>query len=291
MGEDAPVDGPADVARWLAAWNLAPDGAPFSTPSSVLAPVRLGKAPGMLKITLVEEERVGNHVMAWWSGNAGAPVLRHDGEALLLERAQGSRSLAAMAVAGGERDDDATRVLCTVAATLHEAASVPDPESPAGLRTLEDWFRDLFLHTEGVASHPAKGFYARATHLALELLADQREVVVLHGDLHHGNVLDFGSRGWRAIDPKGIVGDRAFDYANILCNPNAEVALRPGRLSRQVRVIADAAGLAADRILRWTVAWCGLSATWLALDNQPPGHTLQIGRAAERLLADRALGG
>lgn len=291
MSEDLPAVALADVGRWFAEWRLEPDGEPFSTPSSVLAPARFEGAPVMLKIARVEEERVGNHVMAWWAGTGRAPVLRHDGEALLLERARGSRSLAAMAGAGSDLDDEATRILCTVAARLHAAIPTAS-EPPAGLRSLEDWFRDLFSVREGVtfSVREVTGFCTRAAQLARELLAGQREVGVLHGDLHHGNVLDFAGHGWRAIDPKGIVGDRAFDFANILCNPDAAVALRPGRLERQVGVVADAAGLDPDRILRWTVAWCGLSATWFELDNQPPGHTLEIGLAAERILA-RASGG
>jgi streptomycin 6-kinase len=279
MTDELPAGAHPDVGRWLVEWRLEPDGAPFSTPSSVLAPVRFAGAPAMLKIARVEEELVGNRVMAWWDGNGAAPVLRHDGEALLLERAQGSRSLAAMAVAGRKSDDDATRILCVMAARLHAATGTAGAP-PAGPRSLEDWFRDLFVYSQGTT-----GFYARAARIARELLAVPRDVVVLHGDLHHGNVLDFGVHGWRAIDPKGIIGDRGFDFANILCNPDGEVAMRRGRLERQVGVIADAAGLAPDRILRWTVAWCGLSTTWFVLDNQPPDHTLRIGLAAERLLA------
>lgn len=45
-------------------------------------------------------------------------------------------------------------------------------------------------------------------------------MAVLHGDLHHGNVLDFGPLGWLAIDPKGLHGESGFDYANILSNPD-----------------------------------------------------------------------
>ena len=47
---------------------------------------------------------------------------------------------------------------------------------------------------------------------------------VLHGDVHHGNALDFNGR-WRAIDPKGLFGARTFDHANIFCNPDTESAL------------------------------------------------------------------
>ena len=41
-----------------------------------------------------------------------------------------------------------------------------------------------------------------------KLLAEPREVCALHGDLHHDNVLDFGPRGWLAIDPHALVGER-----------------------------------------------------------------------------------
>jgi len=90
------------------------------------------------------------------------------------------------------------------------------------------------------------GLLAPAAAAARVLLAEPREVVPLHGDLHHDNVLDFGARGWLAIDPKRLVGERGFDFANILRNPDAEVATRPGRLARQAAVIAATASVTAS---------------------------------------------
>ena len=270
-----------EVEYYLERWCLKRDGESFVTPSSVLAPVRYHGKPAMLKIATVTEEALGNRLMVWWNGHGAARVFEHDDTAVLLERALGVRSLAAMAE-GGE-DDAATRILCSTVGRLHSADGTP----PNGLRTLTDWFAELFLH-----AHDVGGFFARSAVIANELLADQREIVVLHGDMHHGNVLDFADAGagagagsgWLAIDPKHIIGDRAFDFTNILCNPNGEVATRSGRLARQVDVIADAAALDRERLLRWTVAWGGLSAAWLERDNQPPGHALEVGEAAECLL-------
>ncbi len=37
-----------------------------------------------------------------------------------------------------------------------------------------------------------------------------------------------GPRGWLAIDPKGLIGERGFEYANLFRNPDAEVALSAG---------------------------------------------------------------
>ncbi len=62
---------------------------------------------------------------------------------------------------------------------------------------------------------------------------EQQGAALMAGDLHHRNILDFGSRGWLAIDPKGILGERGFDFANIFCNPDPAIATVPGRLAHQ----------------------------------------------------------
>lgn len=270
----------ASVPALLSRWEAVPDGEPFATATSILVPARRDGAAVMLKVATIAEEARGNALMIWWNGRGSARVLEHEGDAVLLERATGPRSLAKYAESGGEADDEASRILCRVGRKLHE---VTDP-SPHGLTGLTEWFRELFAHAANVG-----GFHARAAAIARDLLADQREIVVLHGDLHHGNVLDFGTTthpendGWAAIDPKFLIGDRAFDFTNILCNPRAEVAMRPGRLARQIEVVADAAALDRGRLTRWTIAWCGLSSAWSARDGDV-SHAIDIGRAAEYLL-------
>ena len=114
----------------------------------------------------------------------------------------------------------------------------------------------------GAAAARHGGILTACAATARELLASERDVVPLHGDIHHGNILDFGPRGWLAIDPKGLIGERGFDYANLFCNPEAEIAIAPGRLARQVDVVAEAAGLERRRLLKWIMAYAGLSAAW-----------------------------
>lgn len=275
------------LAPYLSRWDLTPDGDLVETASSVLQPVLRGPDHAMLKVALVDEERRGGGVMAWWAGRGAVRVLAHDDTAVLLERADGPRSLTAAASvdptsAGWERaDQHATEVLCEVARTLH-AVDQAEPDRPPGVVPLDRWFRDL-LALEGTR----RGFLHRSAVTARELLADPWDETVLHGDLHHGNVLDVGtvqSAQWRAIDPKGLVGERGFDHANILCNPTPEVAVLPGRLERQVETITAAADLDRHRLLLWTVAWCGLSATWHGEATDGARAALEVGRSAERLL-------
>jgi streptomycin 6-kinase len=130
------------------------------------------------------------------------------------------------------------------------------------------------------AAEAQGGILRVAAATASNLLATQREIVVLHGDMHHRNVLNFGSRGWLAIDPKGLIGERYFDYANIFCNLDNETATMPGRLARQVRVVAEAAHLERSRLLAWVAAWAGLSAAFLLEDGLIPDGALNVAKLA-----------
>jgi streptomycin 6-kinase len=255
---------------YLARWNLTPDGDPITTLTSRLLPVLHDGLPAMLKIATEDEERWGAGLLIWRGGGGAVRELAHEGDAVLLERAIGGCSLDEMARNG--KDLEATRILCATAARLHDTADRPPPPP---LIDLNDWFRELWP-----AADTHGGILAEAAATARDLLTSQRDVVPLHGDLHHGNVLDGGERGWLAIDPKRLRGERTFDYVNILRNPDKELATTRGRFARQVDVICDAAGLDRERLLRWTLAFTGLSAAWITNDGDHPALDLAFANLA-----------
>ena len=262
-------------APWLDRWGLVPDGAPFQTRYNMnwLIPVRQGDAPAILKIAPSAHERAGAALMAWLDGDGAARVLAWDGDALLLERLPAARCLAEMARTGG--DDEAMRILCAVGDRLHAPRARPLPDD---LIPLARWFRAL-----APAASAHGGIFEVSLAAAQALLADPREVSLLHGDLHHENVLDGGERGWLLIDPKGLLGERTYEYATTLCNPDAALALSPGRLARQIEVIAAAARLDRERLLRWTLAHAGISAAWCMADGHDPAPALAIADVAKAL--------
>lgn len=216
---------------YLARWNLTSDGEPIFTSCSRLLPVRQNGEPAILKIAGEAEEKLGGLLMTWWNGKGAARVLAYEGDVLLLERADDDGKLIRMAKMG--EDDEASRIICKVAAELHR----PRGNLPPGLLPLHKWFGDLWP-----AASRYGGILTRSAAVARELLAAPRDVTTLHGDLHHGNVLDFGARGWLVIDPKRLLGERGFDFANMFCNPDLEVATASGRLVRQSYVVAEAEG-------------------------------------------------
>ena len=106
------------------------------------------------------------------------------------------------------------------------------------------------------------------------LLATVPALVLLHGDLHLGNVLDGGpARGLVAIDPRACAGDPCFDAVDYVLDG----AGRDGVAAR-CDALAAAAGLAPGRLHAWSRAIAPIIA--ISRIGQPGRE-----RAVEELLA------
>jgi len=245
-----------DFEPWLALWNLVPEGDVMCMPvtRSRLLPVRAGAQAAMLKLAHSPDERRGGAIMAWWDGQGAAPVLATQGEALLMVRATGG-PLTQQVLAG--KDEAATAILCQVVARLH----APRDSGPPAAPSLGRQFSALIQSNDPTL--------ARARLVASGLLATPRDPVLLHGDIHHGNVLDFGAEGWLAIDPWGLMGERAYDYANIFPNPDL-AAVTADRFATRLAQIARTADLEPARLRAFAHAHAGLSAAWHAQDGSDP---------------------
>jgi streptomycin 6-kinase len=262
--------------RVKAEWELVSDGDISFAGNSLLQPVLSEGRPAMLKVPLNKEEQRGFRLLACWEGRAAVNVFRYDAHALLMERAVEERSLKQMVLSG--KEGEANRIICTVMEQLHANVCTGPPD----LVPLPVWFRSL----ESAAGREG-GFFARGHGMAKELLATPRDPVALHGDIHYENILDGGPRGWLVIDPKGLAGERGFDYANLFCNPDLTVAGSPLRLSMQARLIAEWALIEVQRLLRWIIAWAALSASWMLEDGIDPVLPITVGEIAEKELDQR----
>jgi streptomycin 6-kinase len=103
-----------------------------------------------------------------------------------------------------------------------------------------------------------------------ELCDSMGEEVVLHGDLHHENILRSGD-GWIAIDPKGMVGEREYETGAFIRNHVS---------ARCADQLAEALGLDVHRIRLWAWVQAHLAAAWSIEDGEDPAHWLAV---ADRL--------
>jgi streptomycin 6-kinase len=143
------------------------------------------------------------------------------------------------------------------------------PTPPQGAASVEDWGRAFdWYDTACMVDIPA-GLVDEARRRFGELSRTQRQVRLLHGDLHHYNVLHDARRGWLAIDPKGVVGEREYEVGAMLRNPieSPECFLSTRTVERRIAQLEDRLGLDAARALGWAFAQAVLAAIWKLQDG------------------------
>ena len=165
-------------------------------------------------------------------------------------------------------DEEATAIAAGVMRALWRPLPVEHP-----FPTVAQWgqgFARLRRHYGGGTGPFPSALVAEAERLFVALDASAAAPVVLHGDLHHYNILAAGARGWRAIDPKGLAGEPAYEIGAYLRNglpeplPNPEAA----RLTaRRVKQFAAELGVDRARVQGWGLAQAVLSAWWSVEDH------------------------
>jgi streptomycin 6-kinase len=248
--------------HWVVAATL-PDGA--------AAVLKLGPPwPGHLAAEAAALELYG--------GRGAVRLLARDAArgALLLERADPGTPLRGLVP---RRDAEATAVLVDVARRLHVPAP-PDtrlPELVTGRAAFADHLR---RHPDG--GPLPRHLVVRAGGLFDELCASAPRRVVLHGDLHHDNVLRAEREPWLAIDPHGWAGDPGYDVGAAIYNPDPDrrdqrlLDLVPARVEQ----FADGLALPVDRVVGWAFVMAVLSEVWTAQgDGAVGGRALDVATA------------
>jgi streptomycin 6-kinase len=123
------------------------------------------------------------------------------------------------------------------------------------------------------------------------LLAEPKDAVVLHGDLHHDNAVLAADGRYLAIDPQGLIGDPSYDVACLLRNPidPADEAFGPvPRLRRRAAILGETLGDPIERILGWTAVGAVVAAAWSASAGEDCRHWLAVADEAHRALGPGA---
>jgi len=267
---------PAETAlsRAMIRWSLTKATPVAESPRSWIFRVEQnGRDFAVLKIMkplAAEEEGRGSRLLQWYGGEGAATVFDIEGNAVFMEWIDGG-TLGEPARTG--RDEEATIALATLVGRLH----APRPDAPTDLLPLRERFRTLFDTDVRLWPHTARDLYARAAGVALTLFDKPAAMLPLHGDLHHDNILS-SDRGWLAIDPKGLLGDPAYEVANAFRNPHGalNVVADPRRITAMADIFAARLGFNRKRMIGYAAAHSALSACWDLEAGEPITHDLAV---------------
>ena len=257
---------PAILANCERRWGLT-IGPPFALTFNYVAPaVRADGTQVVLKVcSLTDEFPQQPEALRLVDGHGMVRLLECDPaeEIMLLERLMPGTFL---------RNVEDDEVSTSIAASIMRKIWCPVPEKHP-FKTVQGWgkgFDRLRQYYGGGTGPFPKALLEEAETLYRELSASMAEPVLLHGDLHHENILAAEREPWLAIDPKGLVGEPAYETGAWLRNPMPQLLdmPQPGRiLARRIDQLAEELGFDRARLRDWGLAQAMLSAWWSMEDS------------------------
>lgn len=222
-----------------------------------------GDQPIILKLGLdidnLKRETAALHAFA---GSGGVRVLEQEDGVLLLERAIPGKSLKKYFPV---YDNEAIRIVCDVVKQLHQAPL----SSKCNFPHIKDWLSNLDKDWD-IPPY----YLMKARKLRDKLLATSMQGVLLHGDLHHDNILQ-NDQSWVVIDPKGVIGESAYEVAAFIRNPLVAL-LKSNEISsiiaKRINRFAEILSLPQSRLLDWSFVQSVLAWTWALEDNGDVAH-------------------
>lgn len=265
------------MQKYLNLWGLSEPKLLATTPTSFIYEV-LKSEKFILKILTESgavDEKASSAVLSAWDGQGAVALKAFDEGALLIERLEGSNLYSFSEV---NQEEKATEIFIQIIRKIH-AHPIPQTHSIPNLSVL---FKPLEKFTQ--FSSDNRQLFEKAVRVSQQLLATTADVVVLHGDLHHENVMQRKSGEYVCFDPKGFIGDPCYEMATILKNPWAFPAIseREDLCLARAQRFADALQLPLDRILNFAFVHMCLSAMWAIEDGQDPSHQMTIASFLEK---------
>jgi streptomycin 6-kinase len=270
---------PATIAELCANWHIELDSV---MPETYITLVLLGHSadlgPVVIKSSpLADEFRAEATALELAASENVARLydVDFDRSVMVIERIVPGTQLLNVAMS----DEEATRLAAETVATIWR----PVP-NPVGLFPLRQWMRALFNwspHSELISPD----LIQRAQELGLALLAKSSRTYLLHGDFQHHNLLQRENGDWVIIDPKGVVGDPAFEIAAWMYNPPG-VTARDDYLDlveRRLEICTEVWGINRHELLTWAFVGSVLALCWSAADSAPDDWQSHFELGAQKL--------
>lgn len=190
----------------------------------------------------------------------------NDYGALLMERAMPGYSLKSLFP---DCEEEAIQITSQMMTKLHHA---PVP-SHLQILKVDDWLAALDKD-QVMPLH----YLQKARKLKQHLLETSAQPVLLHGDLHHDNIL-LHEKGWVAIDPKGVIGEAAYEVAAFIRNPLPDLLETPNvqdLIDNRIQRVAKFLNLDPLRLRHWSYVQAVLATIWALEDGLDPKNFIRL---------------
>ena len=237
--------------------------------------------PSILKIFtddgVKDELGGGTSFLKAMSGNRTVKLYECDGQAQLMEYLPGQNLYK---YSKENKEDEATKVFINIIKKIRSCKVVEDRDKLTPIKHLFQLFDQL------APSEELSEFFIKARELSNYLLSTQVEEVLLHGDLHHENVLKNSEGEYVCFDPKGMIGDPSYELATTLKNPwdYPKISQDLEMFKKRANCFSKELNLPLERIIGFAFIHLCLSVGWAIEDNNDYSHQERLLKQVAKLL-------
>ena len=145
-----------------------------------------------------------------------------------------------------------------------------------GFPTYEEWTTKAFarMRREGKANNTLLAAAGLAEEVLKKLERSDRPRMLLHGDLHHWNILKDGDSSWKVIDPKGVVDVPCLECGRFILNhiSETEPEERADCLENLANKISSAIGESPRTVIECALVDFSLSRSWTLEEYLSPSQ-------------------
>ena len=189
--------------------------------------------------------------------------------ALLIEKADPGSS--AKDLVSNGRDREATKAIASAIAELE-----PRKASNGVFPHVREFKDDLEVLWSNAPLHLLNKSFSLLDSLTSDSTAD----ILLHGDLHHDNVIKHKGQ-WMAIDPHGYFGPRAFEVGAMIRNPYdcfPSNCPRSETVRDRITDLSKYLPFPRREMLAWSLIYTMVAASWSFQDHgEVPREHIEIG--------------
>jgi streptomycin 6-kinase len=222
--------------------------------------------PIVLKIGLDRDSlKWESQALKAFAGFGVAKLIAEEEGMLLLEQAIPGTSLSSIA-----QDHEAIEIASRCLKRVHQA---PIP-SVHQLPHIKDWLIALDANNANIPSNHLQ----KARTLRDKLLTTSGTEVLLHGDLHHDNILQHNNE-WLLIDPKGLLGEAAYEVGAFIRNPIPKLLAGGNTLAiikRQISYFSGILEVPEQRLVDWCFVQAVLAWDWTVEDKGDETYFKQL---------------